>query len=91
MWALIDENLYTILSEILFFKIPATFIINCCIDDMNQEDIWSSSSINLNGVIGLVTDTINSWIQICDSLTRLFWTNCEQHTWFVLTVFCLKF
>jgi dynein heavy chain 2, cytosolic len=26
-------------------------------------------------------DIMNNWIQICDSLTRLFWTNCESHPW----------
>lgn len=26
-------------------------------------------------------DTIDSWMQLCDSLTRLFWPNYVQHPW----------
>lgn len=60
----------------------SSMIVSCCVDNMNQQDdIWSSSSMNLNELIGHVVDIMNSWIQICDSLTRLFWTNCEHHPW----------
>lgn len=60
----------------------SSMIVSCCVDDMNQQDdIWVSSSMNLNELIGHVTDIMDSWIQICDSLTRLFWTNCEYHSW----------
>lgn len=60
----------------------SSMIVSCCVDDMNQQDdVWSTSSMNLNELIGHVMDIMNTWIQICDSLTRLFWTNCEQHPW----------
>lgn len=60
----------------------SSMIVSCCIDEMNQQDdIWSTCSMNLNELISHVMDIMNNWIQICDSLTRLFWSNCEQHPW----------
>lgn len=60
----------------------SSMIVSCCVDDMNQQDdVWSTGSMNLNELIGHVMDIMNNWTQICDSLTRLFWTNCEQHPW----------
>lgn len=57
-------------------------VVNCCIDDMNEQDnIWTSSSITINNLINNVLDIINNWMQVCDSMTRLFWTNCEHHMW----------
>ena len=67
---------------ISIIDVLSSMIVTCCIDDMNQQDdVWSSGSLNLNELIGHVMDIMNNWIQICDSLTRLFWTNCEQHRW----------
>lgn len=60
----------------------SSMIVCCCVDDMNQQDdVWITSSMNLNELISHVMDIMNNWIQICDSLTRLFWTNCESHPW----------
>lgn len=60
----------------------SSMIVNCCIDEINQQDdVWSSSSINLNELIEHVMDIVNNWMQICDSLTRLFWSNCDHHPW----------
>lgn len=28
-----------------------------------------------------IIDVIESWIQVCDSLTRLFWPNYSRHAW----------
>lgn len=67
---------------ISIIDVLSSMIVSCCVDDMNQQDdVWSSGSMNLNELIGHVMDIMNNWIQICDSLTRLFWTNCEQHPW----------
>lgn len=60
----------------------SSMIVSCCIDEMNQQDdIWIVNSMNLNELIGFVMEIMNGWSQTCDSLTRLFWTNCEQHLW----------
>lgn len=62
--------------------ILSLMVVNCCVDEINQQDdVWNSSSMNLSELIGHVMDSINNWIQTCDSLTRLFWTNCDQHPW----------
>lgn len=28
-----------------------------------------------------ITEVTESWIQVCDSLTRLFWPNYNRHAW----------
>ena len=57
-------------------------VVSCCIEDMNEQDnIWTSGSITINHLINNVLDIINNWMQVCDSMTRLFWTNCEHHMW----------
>ena len=32
-------------------------------------------------VLSEITETIESWLHICDTLTRLFWPNNSSHTW----------
>lgn len=61
----------------------SSMVVDCCVEEMSQQDdLWSSSSsMNLSELISHVLDVLNSWIQICDSLTRLFWSNCEQNPW----------
>lgn len=67
---------------ISIIDVLSSMIVSCCVEEMNQQDdVWSTGSMNLNELISHVMDILNSWIQICDSLTRLFWTNCEQHRW----------
>lgn len=71
------QNRMTSIIDVL-----SSMIVSCCVDDMNQQDdVWSTSSMNLNELISHVMDIMSNWIQICDSLTRLFWTNCESHPW----------
>lgn len=78
----IQNHQYPQNRMVSIIDVLSSMIVTCCIDDMNQQDdMWSSSSMNLNELIGHVMDIMNNWIQICDSLTRLFWTNCEQHPW----------
>ncbi|XP_036340109.1 cytoplasmic dynein 2 heavy chain 1-like [Rhagoletis pomonella] len=52
-----------------------------CIKQLQTEDIWSLSSHHVNALMSLCIDTTESWIQLCDSLTRLFWPNYAQHPW----------
>lgn len=46
-----------------------------------MEDIWSLNSHNVNPQMSQCIDTAESWMQLCDSLTRLFWPNYVQHPW----------
>ncbi|EDW04137.1 GH10144 [Drosophila grimshawi] len=46
-----------------------------------EEDIWSLNSYNVQNVMGQCMDTIDAWMQLCDSLTRLFWPNYVKHPW----------
>lgn len=60
----------------------STLIVNCCIDDINEHDgIWTTGSNTLNNLINNILDITNNWMQVCDSMSRLFWTNCEHHLW----------
>lgn len=59
----------------------ASFIIQTCIETMTNEDIWNSNSIHINTLVNHVCEILDSWIQVCDTLTRLFWPNYNQHQW----------
>lgn len=59
----------------------ASIIITACIDVTSKEDIWNANPIYVYGTMSQAKEIANSWIQQCDTLTRLFWTNYSQHTW----------
>lgn len=60
----------------------SSLIVVCCVDELNQkDDIWSLNMSTMNEITDDVKDVLSSWTTICDSLTRLFWTNCEFHLW----------
>lgn len=61
--------------------IVGSHIIEICVENMTNEDIWNSNSIHINTLIIQVGEIIDSWIQVCDTLTRLFWPNYNQHRW----------
>lgn len=46
-----------------------------------NEDVWNVSSYHINNLMNQVLDITESWMQLCDSLTRLFWPNYGQHPW----------
>lgn len=46
-----------------------------------MEDIWNLNSQHMNTQMSQCIDTADSWMQLCDSLTRLFWPNYVQHPW----------
>lgn len=60
----------------------SSLLVACCVDELNQkDDIWSLNMSTMNEITDDVKDVLSSWSTICDSLTRLFWTNCELHLW----------
>lgn len=64
------------------FYTKALNIVDFCADHLSELDnIWSVKYLQVEQTICTVYDTIQAWIQICDSLTRLFWPNYGRHTW----------
>ncbi|XP_065356058.1 cytoplasmic dynein 2 heavy chain 1 [Calliphora vicina] len=56
-------------------------VIEACLEQLITEDIWSLNNSLVNSLMGQCIDTAESWIQLCDSLTRLFWPNYVKHPW----------
>ncbi|XP_058827016.1 cytoplasmic dynein 2 heavy chain 1-like [Topomyia yanbarensis] len=63
------------------FDIISTHVVNTCTEKLIELDIWDVGSIYLDEAINHVKETLESWYQTFDSLTRLFWPNYEQHAW----------
>lgn len=62
-------------------NIISSIVIDACADSLSTVDIWNINSIHSSQVLGDNVDTIDSWIRICDSLTRLFWPNNAANPW----------
>ncbi|XP_060645040.1 cytoplasmic dynein 2 heavy chain 1 [Drosophila nasuta] len=56
-------------------------LLEACLLQLHAEDIWSLASYNVNNLMGQCMDTVDAWMQLCDSLTRLFWPNYVKHPW----------
>ena len=56
-------------------------MVDISIDQLLLEDMWNISSYYVNNLMSQSMDNVDSWIQLCDSLTRLFWPNYMQHPW----------
>lgn len=56
-------------------------LIEACLDQLITEDIWSLNNPHVNSLMSQCIDTAESWMQLCDSLTRLFWPNYVKHPW----------
>lgn len=64
----------------LFFV--ASNVIEFCSDRLNEiDDVWDIKSLQVYQTINEITEVTDSWIQVCDSLTRLFWPNYNRHAW----------
>lgn len=62
-------------------NILSSIVIDSCIESLSTVDIWNINSIHTSQILGENMDTIDSWIHICDSLTRLFWPNNGANPW----------
>lgn len=62
-------------------NIISSIVIDNCIDSLSTVDIWNINSIHTSQVLSENADIIDSWIRICDSLTRLFWPNNGANPW----------
>ncbi|BFF95328.1 cytoplasmic dynein 2 heavy chain 1 [Drosophila madeirensis] len=56
-------------------------LLEVCLTQLLAEDIWSLNSYHVNSLMSQSIDTVDAWIQLCDSLTRLFWPNYVKHPW----------
>ncbi|XP_002132927.3 cytoplasmic dynein 2 heavy chain 1 [Drosophila pseudoobscura] len=56
-------------------------LLEVCLTQLLAEDIWSLHSYHVNSLMSQSIDTVDAWIQLCDSLTRLFWPNYVKHPW----------
>ncbi|XP_053685293.1 cytoplasmic dynein 2 heavy chain 1 [Sabethes cyaneus] len=63
------------------FDLISTHVVTTCTEYLTEQDIWDAGSIYLDEAINHVKETLESWYQTYDSLTRLFWPNYDQHAW----------
>ncbi|EDX05339.1 GD21850 [Drosophila simulans] len=56
-------------------------LLEVCLTQLLAEDVWSLNSSHVNNLMSQSIDTVDAWIQLCDSLTRLFWPNYVKHPW----------
>lgn len=56
-------------------------LLEICVEQLLMEDMWNLNSQHVNTLMSQAIDTADSWMQLCDSLTRLFWPNYVQHPW----------
>ncbi|XP_023163173.2 cytoplasmic dynein 2 heavy chain 1 [Drosophila hydei] len=56
-------------------------LLEACLVQLLAEDIWSLNSYYVNNLMSQCMDTVDAWMQLCDSLTRLFWPNYVKHPW----------
>lgn len=48
---------------------------------MNNDDVFNINSFQVAEMLNEVSDYCDSWLHVCDTLTRLFWPNNGTHTW----------
>lgn len=65
----------------LCFIFSAVRVVTSCTEHLTELDMWDIGTVSLDDAIGHVKETLESWIQTFDSLTRLFWPNYEPHPW----------
>ncbi|XP_052891130.1 cytoplasmic dynein 2 heavy chain 1 [Anopheles moucheti] len=63
------------------FDMISVRVVNSCTEHLTELDVWDIGTVSLDDAIGHVKETLDSWMQTFDSLTRLFWPNCEAHPW----------
>lgn len=77
-------------SSICYFDSSFLFLLGTvalnvtefCSDRLNEiDDVWDVKSLRVFQTLNDITEVIESWIQVCDSLTRLFWPNYARHAW----------
>lgn len=57
------------------------YIMEITVDPLLADDVWNVNNVPVNDLVNQAIDIAESWIQLCDSLTRLFWPNYVKHPW----------
>lgn len=73
-----------VLLSIILFAIStfaAANVLEFCADQMSLDDVWNLKSFEVSQTLQDILEIIDSWLHVCDSLTRLFWPNYAQHAW----------
>uniref|UniRef100_A0A1B0CJW6 Cytoplasmic dynein 2 heavy chain 1 n=1 Tax=Lutzomyia longipalpis TaxID=7200 RepID=A0A1B0CJW6_LUTLO len=88
------DNAHTTLDEV--WRLPGHFpqnrmadimdvicitVLEICVENLSGEDVWSLDNLHVTTIFAQIGELADNWIQICDSLTRLFWPNYSQHPW----------
>ncbi|XP_062711545.1 cytoplasmic dynein 2 heavy chain 1 [Aedes albopictus] len=63
------------------FDLISSHVVSTCTKHLADLEVWDAGSIYLDEAINHVKETLESWYQTFDSLTRLFWPNYELHAW----------
>ncbi|XP_021709178.1 cytoplasmic dynein 2 heavy chain 1 [Aedes aegypti] len=63
------------------FDLISSHVVSTCTEHLTELEVWDAGSIYLDEAINHVRETLESWYQTFDSLTRLFWPNYELHAW----------
>lgn len=66
---------------LLCIPFSAANVLEFCSDHLSIEDVWSLKSFEVSQTLRDILEIVDAWIQVCDSLTRLFWPNYGQHPW----------
>uniref|UniRef100_A0A1B0AQ10 Dynein heavy chain, cytoplasmic n=1 Tax=Glossina palpalis gambiensis TaxID=67801 RepID=A0A1B0AQ10_9MUSC len=56
-------------------------LMHICLDPLPKDDVWNINNCHVTNLMSQLLDTADSWLQLCDSLTRLFWPNYAKHPW----------
>ncbi|KFB35182.1 AGAP010790-PA-like protein [Anopheles sinensis] len=63
------------------FDMISVRVVASCTEHLTEVDMWDIGTVAQDDAIWHVRETLDSWIQTFDSLTRLFWPNYEPHPW----------
>lgn len=68
-------------TQITMLNFLGSIMLEICAENLNNEDIFNLNSFHANEILNEISEIVESWLHICDSLTRLFWPNNGSHPW----------
>lgn len=75
-------NIHSLTHSFVLNQFAALNVTEFCSDRLNEiDDVWDVKSLHVFQTLNDIIEVIESWIQVCDSLTRLFWPNYSRHAW----------
>lgn len=71
-----------IVENYVILLFAALNILEFCSDRLYElDDIWDMKSLQVFQTVTDIMEVVDAWLQVCDSLTRLFWPNYGRHAW----------